>query len=199
MLAHACASHVNDAPSERLVAHIAWNWAISSSTIGLNHGLEWTASSHAASFGQQCGDLAVFARGPGSFGFGRNSAITGFFCAPARLIQLGHDNDLTGQFIADEVNSDSNNRGHCCGGADCACFDHFSPTSARAGDTITLFGSCPLSGVGAVRICGLAAAITSRAAGELRATVPAGATGACAVEVASHGGAFTGVGALSVE
>lgn len=144
-----------------------------------------------ASLGQQCGDLRVLAKGPGAIGFGRSSSINGFFCAPSRLLQLGHDNDLTGQFIADMVNADSNDRGHCCApGDDCSCIDSFSPTTASVGEIVTLRGGCPLNGVTQVKICGMVAPIDSETATEVRVVVPAGAAGNCPLEVHSISGIF---------
>ncbi len=152
-----------------------------------------------SSLGQQCGDVTVLANGPGAMGFGRNSAITGFFCAPQRLLQLGHDNDLTGQFYANEVNADSNNRGRCCAPADdCACIDSFSPVVASVGTDVTLRGGCSLAGVTEVRICGIVAPITAKTATEVHVTVPAGATGACAVQVKSVSGTFHPAATLAV-
>jgi hypothetical protein len=144
-----------------------------------------------ASLGQQCGDITVLAKGPGAFGFGRSSSITGFFCAPSRLIALGHDNDLTGQFIAEEVNADSNDRGHCCAPADdCSCIDSFFPTTASVGTNVSLRGGCPLSGVTLVKICGIVAPIVSETENEVVVTVPPGAAGACPIEVHSISGIF---------
>lgn len=144
-----------------------------------------------ASLGQQCGDVTVLAKGPGSMGFGRNSSIAGFFCAPSRLFQLGHNNDLTGQFIAEQVNADSNDRGRCCAPRDdCACIDSFAPTSAAVGAQVTLRSGCPLTGVTQVKICGLVAPIVSATASEVVVTVPAGAAGACTIEVHSISGIF---------
>lgn len=152
-----------------------------------------------ASVGQQCGDLTVLAQGPGSFGFGRNSSITGVFCAPDRLLQLGHDNDLTGRFYAGEVNSDSNNRGRCCStGGDCACIDLVTPETAHAGAVVTLQGPCSLERVTAVRICDVEATIESRSDTALRVVVPAGVGGACGIQVESPAGAFRTAATLEV-
>jgi hypothetical protein len=154
---------------------------------------------HDSSLGQQCGDVTVLAKGPGGLSFGRNASITGFFCAPSRTIQLGHDNDLTGQFIAEGVNADSNNRGHCCApGDDCSCIDSFSPTTASVGSNVTLRGGCPLSGVTLVKICGILAPIVTETANEVVVTVPAGAAGSCPIEVHSISGIFHPLLALTV-
>jgi hypothetical protein len=150
-----------------------------------------------AQFGQACGDITLRAKGPGAFSFGRNSQITGNFCAPERTVALGHNNDLTGQFAGDNVRSDSNNRGHCCQGA-CVCFDEFSPTTAIVGDDITLTGGCDLTGTTAVTICNLPATIVSKTAAELIVEVPVGAAGPCPIEVQSSAGVFTHVGTLQV-
>jgi hypothetical protein len=143
-----------------------------------------------STFGQQCGDLNVNAFGPGAVGFGRNSSVTGFFCAPERTVNLGHNNDLTGRFVGDVVNADSNNRGRCCGSA-CACVDDVTPRTAGVGASVTLTGGCSLANVGGVRICGRTAPITFRSTDEIVVTVPAGATGECTVEVDSGAGTFT--------
>jgi hypothetical protein len=152
-----------------------------------------------ASLGQQCGDVRVLAKGPGAIGFGRNSSIKGFFCAPSRLMQLGHDNDLAGQFFADMVNADSNDRGHCCNvGDDCACIDSFSPTAASVGAIVTLRSGCPLMAVTEVKICGIDAPIDSETANEVRVVVPAGAAGSCPIEVHSISGIFHPLLSLTV-
>ncbi|HEV7732883.1 MAG TPA: hypothetical protein VGR62_12000 [Candidatus Binatia bacterium] len=150
-----------------------------------------------ARLGQQCGDLVVDAAGQGGFTFGRNSTIVGRFCAPERTMALGHDNDLTGQFVGDVVRADGNDVGHCCGGS-CSCYDAFSPSSAHPGDTITITSGCDLTNVTAVTICGVSAPIVSKASGVLEATVPAVAAGACPVAVQSPAGTFVGVGTLTV-
>jgi hypothetical protein len=64
--------------------------------------------------GQDCGRIVVHANGPGSMTFGRQVKVNGFFCAPERLVRLGHDNDLTGRFFGDVVDADDNNRAFCC-------------------------------------------------------------------------------------
>ncbi len=68
--------------------------------------------------GQECGKITVHASGPGSFTFGRQLKVNGFFCAPERLMRLGHDNDLTGRFFADSVDADDNDRAFCCASAE---------------------------------------------------------------------------------
>ncbi len=150
-----------------------------------------------SALGQQCGDFTVNAFGPGAVGFGRNASITGFFCAPERTVNLGHNNDLTGRFVGDFINADSNNRGRCCGGA-CACVDDFVPKTASVGATVTLTGGCSLASVTAVRICGIDAPITARSTSEIEVTVPAGAAGSCTVEVDSSAGTFTLLATLQV-
>lgn len=156
---------------------------------------------NASTFGESCGDLAVFGNGPGVVSFGRNSTIAGDFCAPERFIDLGHNNDLTGRFVGDVVSSDSNVRGRCCAAAAaCACFDTFSPTTAAIGATITLEGSCNLSAVSAVRICGIAAPITSQTMTTIQVTVPAGIPvgSDCVIEADSPAGTFRTSGTLHV-
>jgi hypothetical protein len=64
--------------------------------------------------GEKCGQITVRAAGPGSVAFGRHVKVNGFFCGPERLVRLGHDNDLTGRFFGDTVDSDGNNRAFCC-------------------------------------------------------------------------------------
>jgi hypothetical protein len=66
--------------------------------------------------GQDCGRISVRAAGPGSVTFGRQVKVNGYFCAPERTVRLGHDNDLTGRFFGDVVDSDDNNRAFCCRG-----------------------------------------------------------------------------------
>ena len=73
--------------------------------------------------GTNCGQIKVNVNGPGSIGFGREGAMNGYFCAPERLLRLGHGNSLTGRFYADTVSADSNNNVYCC--EDCGCVDEF--------------------------------------------------------------------------
>jgi hypothetical protein len=152
---------------------------------------------------QDCGRVQVFANGPGSVGFGRDSDINGNFCGPERLFRLGHNNNLTGRFIGDVVNADSNDRGFCCAqDGNCACFDTLSPTTARVGANVTMTGNCGLGNATAVKLqCGLnefTASIVNQSANELVFTVPAGASGACQVKVESASGIFTGSSTLTV-
>lgn len=142
-----------------------------------------------STFGEQCGDFTVNAFGQGVVSFGRNLSVTGAFCAPERSLSLGHNNDLTGRFVADVITADSKNRGHCCGGL-CACIDAFSPTTAGVGDTVSLTGGCSLTNVTEVRICGIPALITAQSDDEVQVTVPLGAAGSCPVEVDSSAGTF---------
>jgi len=153
--------------------------------------------------GQNCGQIRVNVTGPGDFSFGRQAAINGFFCAPERTMLLGHDNNLTGRFFGNVISADANNRGFCCQAqaepaALCSGFDSFVPATASVGATITLFSTCSLAPVTQVRICGIAATIVSQADDKLEATVPAGASGACQVQVISPAGTFTGAGTLGV-
>ncbi|MCW5890332.1 MAG: hypothetical protein KIT14_07240 [bacterium] len=147
--------------------------------------------------GQQCGDLVVQAKGAGVVGFGRNAVIVGRFCAPQRTLSLGHDNDLTGQFVGDIVRADSNDTGHCCGGP-CSCFDAFTPSIVHVGDTVRLTSACSLANVTQLTICGVPATITSKSSSVLQATVPAVPTGTCPVAVQSPAGLFTGVASLTI-
>jgi hypothetical protein len=152
--------------------------------------------------GQSCGLIRVNVNGPGDFSFGRQTAINGYFCAPQRTIQLGHDNNLTGRYFADSISGDSNNRGFCCNpetadGA-CACLDSFTPTVASVGGTITLFSTCSLDAASEVRICGRAAPIVAQTEDRLVVTVPAGAAGACPIQLISPAGVFTAAATLTV-
>jgi hypothetical protein len=142
-----------------------------------------------SSFGQNCGDFDVLAKGEGGFGFGRNSGIVGFFCGPERTLGLGDNNDLTGRFFADTVRADAGNRARCCGGL-CACVDSVSPTKAKVNDVVTMKGECSVANVTGVKICGINAPILSQTNTELKVRVPAGAAGACPVEVRSAVGTF---------
>lgn len=153
-----------------------------------------------STFGQGCDAIRVHANGPGDFSFGRNATVMGRFCAPERRMFVGHNNDLTGQFIGDIVQADSSNRGHCCepGGGLCTCFDSFSPATAAVGDTITLIGACDLTLVTSVTICDIAAPITVQTPGELHVTVPAGASGACAIKANSTAGTYVANATLTV-
>src|SRR5262249_4202206 len=132
--------------------------------------------------GQNCGQISVNVAGPGDFSFGRQAAINGYFCAPERTVQLGHDNNLTGRFFGSVISGDSNHPGFCCLAgprALCSGFDSFVPATASVGATITLFSTCSLAPVTEVHICGKAAPIVSQADDKLEATVPAGVSGAC--------------------
>jgi hypothetical protein len=152
--------------------------------------------------GQSCGLIRVNVNGPGGFSFGRQATINGYFCAPERTMQLGHDNNLTGRFFADTISGDSNNRAFCClperpDGA-CACLDSFAPDVASVGSTVTLFSTCSLDVATEVRICGIAAPIVAQTEDKIEATVPAGAAGACQVQLISPAGVFTAAGTLTV-
>jgi hypothetical protein len=153
-----------------------------------------------STFGTGCNDIRVLANGQGDFSFGRHATVMGRFCGPERRFFVGHDNDLTGQFIGDIVQADSSNRGHCCApsGGLCTCFDSFSPNAASVGDTITVIGACDLTLVTSVTICDIAAPITVQTAGELHVTVPAGAAGACAIKANSPAGTYVATATLTV-
>jgi hypothetical protein len=154
--------------------------------------------SNESSFGQQCGDIAIRLEGNGEVTFGRNASITANVCAPRSTVNLGHNNVLTGQFIGDVVESNSDNDGFCCEGGVCACFDEFKPTSAHVGDEITLTSACDLTSVTAVKICDITATINTQSSGELKVTVPVGAAGACTIKVESAAGVYTAAGTLNV-
>jgi hypothetical protein len=153
--------------------------------------------------GQSCGLIRVNVKGPGDITFGRQIAANGYFCAPERTLQLGHDNDLTGRFFADTVSADSNNRAFCClqddgHGTPCACLDSFAPKVAQVGDTITMFSTCSLDVATQVQICGISAPITGQTATKIEATVPPGAAGACQVKLISPAGTCTAAATLTV-
>jgi hypothetical protein len=151
--------------------------------------------------GQNCGQIRVNIAGPGDFSFGRQAAINAFFCAPERTMLLGHDNNLTGRFFGNVISADANNRGFCClaePASLCSGFDSFVPATASVGATVTLFSTCSLAPVTQVLICGKPATIVSQADDKLAVTVPAGASGACQVQVISPAGTFTGAGTLGV-
>ncbi|MCW5889562.1 MAG: hypothetical protein KIT14_03325 [bacterium] len=153
-----------------------------------------------STFGQGCKGITVRLHGFGDSAFGRNATIQGDFCAPDRTMLIGHNNDLTGRFIAETVTADSNNRGHCClpTATACACFDDFSPHTAMVGDTVTLVGSCDMAATTGVRICGLAASFTVVTPTEISAQVPVGAAGACPVQLDSTAGTYTASTTLTV-
>lgn len=155
--------------------------------------------------GEDCGQIVMHVYGPGEFAFGRNSSINGFFCAPDRVMRIGHNNNLTGRFFGDEVSADSNDRGFCCAAGACACFNSFSPLSVAEGGTLTLNGSCSLAAIDEVEIvCGPITAdcpITSQTPDEVKCTVPVIAgvgPHVCQVRVASPNGLFTATGSLTV-
>jgi len=83
-------------------------------------------------------------------------------------------------------------------GARCACLDSFAPTVASVGSTITMFSTCSLDAATEVRICGIKATIVAQTEDKIEATVPAGAAGACSVQLISPGGVFTAAGTLTV-
>jgi hypothetical protein len=64
--------------------------------------------------GQDCGDLTVLMRGFGVVSFGRHTLVASRVCAPQAYMRLGHGNTLIGQFVGDNITSDSNNQGRCC-------------------------------------------------------------------------------------
>src|SRR5262249_31759536 len=129
-------------------------------------------------FGKVCGDITILKNGTGDITFSHRSTIVTKICGPEADFQLGHDNDLTGQFVGNNVLGDLGNHGHCCAGGDCTCFDTFSPTTAHVGNTITLKGQCDLTKVTAVSLtCGVntfAAVIGTKSVSQLTFNVPAG-------------------------
>jgi len=141
--------------------------------------------------GLKCGDLTVFQDGTSRVTLGRGVNIAAKVCAPGAAVKLGHGNNLIGQFVGDTVTANRDNHGQCCGGR-CTCIDAFTPTTAHVGDVISLTGACDLSVATGVKICGIAAAppFVSKTAGEIKVTVPVGASGACTIEVDSPQGSF---------
>jgi hypothetical protein len=152
-----------------------------------------------STFGTKCGDITVHMKGAGTFSLGRNVNVNAFVCAPQALVTLGDSNKLTGQFVGDVVQSNKNNDGFCCGGGgSCTCVDTFAPTTAKVGDTITFTSNCDLNNATAVTICGINANISTKSASELKAVVPAGASGPCVVKISSAVGTYTAAGTLTV-
>ncbi|MCW5890901.1 MAG: hypothetical protein KIT14_10140 [bacterium] len=139
--------------------------------------------------GQDCGDLVVHLAGLGPVTFGRNARIAAQICAPRADVRLGHANVIVGQVIADAITSDASNDVQCCGGR-CACVDDVTPDAASPGQTVLLATRCDLSAATAVRICGRAAHVLARSPSTLEVVVPAGAAGACRVEVDSPAGTW---------
>jgi hypothetical protein len=151
--------------------------------------------------GIDCGQITVNVTGANAISFGRDSNINGFFCGPESELRLGHNNNLTGRFVGDVVNADSNDRGFCCTqGSGCACFDTITPKTASVGQTVALSGACTLTAVTKVTVCGIAVnpPFVSQTADKLEFVVPAGAAGACVVTIESASGVFTGVDTLQV-
>jgi hypothetical protein len=153
-----------------------------------------------SSFGQKCGDFTVQVKGTQATTFGRNGNIAMNLCAPSTIVNLGHNNVLTGQFVGDTVNANSDNDGHCCQSGNCTCVDEFRPSSITVGGTLTLTSSCDLTKATEVRICDVPAIITSQSAGEIKVTVPAvGPTPAtCSVKIISSVGVYTAAATLTV-
>lgn len=147
--------------------------------------------------GGQCGDFTVRISGPGDVQYGKSAKIAAKVCGPQSDMNLGHGNTLKGQFIGDDVNLDRGNTGECCGGG-CTCIDSFSPSSAKVGATITLNSQCDLNAATSVKICGIDAPIVTKTTNVVTVTVPAGANGACMVEVFSAAGVFKSLGTLTV-
>jgi len=154
--------------------------------------------SNESTFGQQCGDFAVRLKGTGIVTFGRFASIAMNLCAPRSEVNLGHGNDLTGQFIGDVVESNSDNRGHCCAGGVCACFDSFAPTTAGVGSDVKLSSACDLTPTTEVKVCGVSATIVNKSIAELTFTVPAVQPGPCPIQIISPAGAYTANQQLTV-
>jgi hypothetical protein len=147
---------------------------------------------------QDCGELTVLLKGSkGRVTFGRGLNVAAKICIPAGAIKMGHSNRFLGQLVADFITANRDNHGECCG-AHCTCIDSFSPTSAKAGDTLTLVGNCDLNLATGVEICGVPAIITNKTATELKVTVPAVAPQQCTVRVLSATGFFDAASLLTV-
>jgi hypothetical protein len=108
-------------------------------------------------------------------------------CAPNALLRMRNSNTLQGHFFADEVRSDFNNDGICCGGQ-CGCFDIVEPTEITLGDTITLSGGCRIDRIFQVLVCGEDCPITSRTSNSLVCAPQK--TGTCEVRGKSGTGDF---------
>ena len=158
--------------------------------------------------GTDCGQITMNINGPGDFAFGRHANINGFFCAPERILRVGHDNNLTGRFFGDTVLADSNDRGFCCAaGEGCACFEAFTPSAVVAGDTLTITGTCSLTAVTAIDfVCNtgtvsVSPPFISQTTDKIEVAVPSipgPAPRTCTVQVESASGIFTGNGTLTV-
>jgi hypothetical protein len=167
-------------------------------TLNVNGG--FFKASNGFNIATKCGDLQVFVNGPGQVSFGRNGFIAAKVCAPQSNIKLGHNNILIGNFIGDVVNADLNDQGACCG-EQCACFDTFTPsTASKAANTeITASGTCDMTPVKEVDVCGVKATITSKSATEVKFTLGAATpTGSCTVTFVSGAGSFDGKSKLTV-
>ncbi len=148
--------------------------------------------------GENCGDLTILKKGLGQVRFGRRMFIAAKVCAPQAKMNLGHSNNLLGQFIGDQVEADLDNNGRCCGGH-CTCIDTFDPTSAKVGDVVTMDSGCDLTNATGVTICGVNAPIQSKTASELKVKVGVGTpTGACPVVVQSAPGSFKANGTITI-
>jgi hypothetical protein len=134
--------------------------------------------------------------------FGRNGNMAMNLCAPSALVNLGHNNVLTGQFVGDTVQSDEDNDGHCCASGNCTCFDEFHPSTVKVGDTLTLTSACDLTKATAVTICDVPVAtpFVSQSASEIKVLVPSipGLPKSCAVKIISPVGVYTANDTLQV-
>jgi len=170
--------------------------AASAATINVDDGGAFRVN-NASNFGSACGEFTVNVKGKGVVSFGRNASIAAKVCASASDVNLGHGNDLLGQFVGDTVTANRDNDGRCCGGA-CTCFDEFSPSSAKAGDNVTLTSGCDLNSATAVKVCGVDAPIVTKTANQLVFTVPNVPPGPCPIDLESVVGSYRAFATLTV-
>jgi hypothetical protein len=148
-------------------------------------------ASNQTQIGSECGDFFVRVEGSGSVNFGRGLLVAATVCAPLAQVNLGHGNQLIGQFFGDEVFADRDNRLQFCGETGrCTCFDDFNPKTAPVGGIVTLTSECDLRVATRVLVCGIQATIGTQTQNSLTFTVPAGATGDCPIDVESPAGTF---------
>jgi len=149
--------------------------------------------------GADCGDLAVLVKGAGTVRFGRRLSVAAKVCAPQSKVNLGDESNLLGQFIGEQVETDFDDHGHCCGGH-CACIDAFSPSSGKVGDVITMTSGCNLNNATGVQICGVDAPIQSKSQAELKVKIGVGTPpGQCDVTILSAVGSFKANAKLTVQ
>lgn len=140
--------------------------------------------------GSMCGDFFIRIEGTGTVNFGRGLLVAATICAPRAQFNLGHGNQLIGQFLGDDIFANRDNRLQFCAGGRCTCFDDFSPKSAPVGGSVTMTSACDLRVATQMLVCNIPATIISQSQNSLTFTVPAGATGACQVAVVSPAGVF---------